>query len=363
MIEFFYFDLGNVLINFDHRRACRQVAELAQLSAERVWSVLFEGELQARYEIGHLTTEEVCAEFCRRTGSNVDVAAFALAASDIFWANEAIWPLIDRLHREGRRMGVLSNTCDAHWSFVTNDRFPQLRERFSEFVLSFEAGVAKPEPQIYELATVRAGVPANHIFFTDDRWENVAAAQEAGWQAFLFESAETTAEQLWRLGVWECPFAAEGTNAMPRRKRKRDAQRTTESQPESLNLLWSPRWYGLDPSLAIGADVELQPPQVPVDKAPASLGTQPWEFVHRIETTPRPTRWMGTVIAIQHPQLGPIESVETGSLDYVLTLASGERVIVNAEENPGHTFDWPEAIHDWSLVVTISDVAPIESGE
>ncbi|HMP79802.1 MAG TPA: HAD family phosphatase [Pirellulaceae bacterium] len=201
MIDFVYFDLGNVLVNFDHDRGCRQVASLAHLTPERVRSIIFDSELQAAYEAGRLTTKEFCEEFNRRAGTRLETAAFAQAASDIFWLNDPIWPLIDQLLLEERRLGVLSNTCDAHWAWVTGHLVPELCQKFDEIVLSFEEGVAKPDSRIYELAAARAGVAPERIFFTDDRPENISAAQHAGWQAHLFESAQQTADTLASLGV------------------------------------------------------------------------------------------------------------------------------------------------------------------
>ena len=47
-----YFDLGNVLLYFDHQIACRQMAEVAGMTADQVRKVLLDGELLFRYEDG-----------------------------------------------------------------------------------------------------------------------------------------------------------------------------------------------------------------------------------------------------------------------------------------------------------------------
>jgi putative hydrolase of the HAD superfamily len=46
----------------------------------------------------------------------------------------------------------------------------------------------KPDARIFELAIQKAGVAPENIFFTDDRTENIEAAQRAGIQALLFQS-------------------------------------------------------------------------------------------------------------------------------------------------------------------------------
>ena len=39
-IEFTFFDLGNVLVYFDHERMCRQVADLVGVEARRIHDFL-----------------------------------------------------------------------------------------------------------------------------------------------------------------------------------------------------------------------------------------------------------------------------------------------------------------------------------
>ena len=45
--QFIYFDLGNVLLHFDHAIACRQIGQLAGIPEQRVRDVLFGGDLAA----------------------------------------------------------------------------------------------------------------------------------------------------------------------------------------------------------------------------------------------------------------------------------------------------------------------------
>ena len=49
---FIYFDMGNVLLLFDHALGCRHMAEVAGVPAEDVRRVLFDTGLELRYEAG-----------------------------------------------------------------------------------------------------------------------------------------------------------------------------------------------------------------------------------------------------------------------------------------------------------------------
>ena len=55
--------------------------------------------------------------------------------------------------------------------------------------------------RIFELAIKKAGVAPENIFFTDDRLENIEAAQRAGIQALLFQSETQLKRDMARRGM------------------------------------------------------------------------------------------------------------------------------------------------------------------
>ncbi len=198
--KFIYFDLGNVLLNFDHQRAARQMAEVAGTSPAAAWDAVFTTGLELRYERGEMTTAEFHALFCQLTGTTSSVAALSHAASDIFEPNPAVIDLLGKLRRHGRRLGLLSNTNDAHWSFITS-AFPDLPGQFEVVALSFELQTLKPEQEIYAQAARLAGCEPAAILFIDDRTENVAGAQAAGFDAVQFTDHPTLVADLLARGL------------------------------------------------------------------------------------------------------------------------------------------------------------------
>ncbi len=202
--EFLYFDLGNVLLLFDHSIACRGIAKLTGVSEDEVRRIIFDEGLEHRYERGDVTSEEFYEHLCAATGCRPDAEAVYRAASDIFTVHEPVRPIVEHLHARGWPLGILSNTCECHWQFCL-DRWPFLREQFGVHALSFELNRMKPEPEIYERAARLAGVPPEAIFFTDDRPENVEGAREAGFDAVLFESPQSLYRELVERGVLDAP--------------------------------------------------------------------------------------------------------------------------------------------------------------
>jgi putative hydrolase of the HAD superfamily len=199
--RFIYFDLGNVLLTFDHEIAVRELAARTGYDQDRIRKSIFESGLQQRYECGEIDDDAFAAAFDAACPSELDTSEILRVCSDIFSLNVPIIPVIAHLHAAGHRLGILSNTCRAHWEFVAIGRFAALQRFFPVRILSFEVGCMKPGARIYESATAAAGVEPHEIFFTDDRPENVAGAREAGLDAEPFETVSGLIRQLAKRGV------------------------------------------------------------------------------------------------------------------------------------------------------------------
>ncbi len=201
MTRFLYFDLGNVLVNFSHERMCRQVADVLAVSPEAAHQVLFTEHWQNRYELGEITTAEFCSELNRYFDRQVPAERIERAASDIFWLNEPIVELVDRLKQRGMPIGILSNTCSGHWNHVVREILAPRLIDFSPVILSYEVGVMKPNPEIYRIAAARVGPAIDEILFIDDRQENVEGAWQAGFVAHHYTSVSAAESWLTSLRV------------------------------------------------------------------------------------------------------------------------------------------------------------------
>lgn len=199
--EFVFLDLGNVIVSFDRDRAMRQMADVCGTDPATVHAAAMESGLHESLERGRIDWGGFHDEFSRRTGTASDPAALAHAASDMFALKVDMLPVVAGLERAGCRIGILSNTCDAHWAHLLSKRHAILPGNFEATVLSHEVGLMKPEPAIYELAARLAGVPPERIFFCDDIAAHVEAARAAGWDAELFTTAGALIDALDRRGV------------------------------------------------------------------------------------------------------------------------------------------------------------------
>jgi HAD superfamily hydrolase (TIGR01509 family) len=191
-----YFDLGNVLLFFDHGLAMRSMAKIAGVAPERMREVVMESDLQIEYETGLITGEAFIDRIAESLQTSLDTREMLQAAADMFIPNHQILPVLEHVKRSGVPIGLLSNTCQAHWEWILEQRYASVIDHFGPIILSYEAKSMKPDPHIYHVAESHAGCPPEKIFFVDDRHDNVEGARKAGWMAEPFTSADRLMDQI-----------------------------------------------------------------------------------------------------------------------------------------------------------------------
>ncbi len=198
-IEFVYFDLGNVLAKFDVQRACENVASRWNLDPAKVRASLWHSGTQDLFEHGHIDEEafaQVARDALQLHSDHSPTLDLLNLLSDMFEPIREMESVVDEVREHGTKVGILSNTCIAHWRWLLQNDYPALQKPFDRIVLSYEEGVMKPNPQIYHLAQIQAGVPPDRILFFDDRIDNIEAAVACRWQAYQFTDAETARKVL-----------------------------------------------------------------------------------------------------------------------------------------------------------------------
>ncbi len=189
-----YFDLGNVLVFFDHDKMCHQLSLISGLPPADIRSMLQENKMQNRYETGLITTDELYTRFSHASPKSFSLDEFTDAASNIFTPNKEIFPVIKKMKQQNIRLILLSNTSECHFNYIYKN-YPILSE-FNEWVLSYKAGACKPHPLIFEKALTLANCPSSHCFFVDDIHEYVEAARKAGLDSEVFSNVATLKQHL-----------------------------------------------------------------------------------------------------------------------------------------------------------------------
>lgn len=194
--RFVYFDLGNVLVTFDPIIAARQLSTASGCSLDQVLATVFASDVQLRYERGLLSDDEYASEINLLLGSQMSTSQVLAAVSEIFQPNWSILPILQQLDAKRIPMGILSNTCDAHWNWLMQRSWPMLHGWFQHRILSYQVCCMKPEEGIYQASEAECGMSGSQIFFTDDREENISAAAQRGWCTHQFTNSGALMEAL-----------------------------------------------------------------------------------------------------------------------------------------------------------------------
>lgn len=199
MIKALIFDLGNVIVPFDFKRAYARIEPLAKCSAAEIPARLRATDLVHRFETGLVGPERFVEELGAQLECKLTYSEFCDIWSSIFLPGTLISESTLASLAGRYPLLVLSNTNPIHFGMVRAN-YPALRH-FRHFVLSYEAGVTKPSARIYQEAISRAGCGAGECFFADDIAVNVEAARRQGMDAVQFHSAAQLESELAARGV------------------------------------------------------------------------------------------------------------------------------------------------------------------
>lgn len=182
MVKNIIFDFGNVLLNLDEGLTERKLMALLDPLKS---SDLFEMVLYP-FERGEISEESFFNRLQRRSVKPLDAALYIEAwnAMLLDFPARRIEMLISL--RTNFKVFLLSNTNITHLRQVRRkiERENQLQDfeslLFDKAYYSFEMGLRKPEPLIFQSVLDDAGLVAGECLFIDDKLENVAGARSIG---------------------------------------------------------------------------------------------------------------------------------------------------------------------------------------
>ncbi len=171
-------DLGEVLVGVDNPRLVRGLCELYECSAGALEQALFEDGVKADMDTGRKTARAGWLALNAALRRSVPFLRFARTYCDIFTPLSENQRVAVALGRQGHARYLLSNTCPLHLA-ACRARWPVVAT-LEWSVVSFEAGIAKPDPRFFEYALRKLALPAADCVFADDRADNCAAAESVG---------------------------------------------------------------------------------------------------------------------------------------------------------------------------------------
>jgi putative hydrolase of the HAD superfamily len=199
LIEVILFDLGKVILPFNHYQIAEKLSRFTQRrefqDPQKIFSYLFDFEKGAvnGYEVGKVTSLEFFQSLKEFLHLSIFFEDFVPIWDDIFIENHEVSEMIRSLKGK-KKLGLISNTNPLHFDYVLST-FP-IVWIFDKWILSHEVGFKKPAVEIFQRAMEWASVEPKKILFIDDMKKHVEVAVSLGMQGIHFISSQQLKEEL-----------------------------------------------------------------------------------------------------------------------------------------------------------------------
>jgi putative hydrolase of the HAD superfamily len=199
MISAVISDLGKVVLMFDNTIFYRKMTEVCPLSVEEIRGIVHRSpEFVELFDLGKMSPREFYEWAAGRLGASIGYDEFMGAYADVFWLNRPVLDLLQRLKPKYRL--ILVSNCDiVRFEFIRK-KFPEIGI-FDGRVLSYELGLMKPDPRIYQAALKLARAEPSACIFIDDMAANVEGAAALGINGVLYTPDTDLSKELAALGV------------------------------------------------------------------------------------------------------------------------------------------------------------------
>ncbi len=203
-IKTIIFDLGGVIVDLDYSNFYKQIIALSPLEKPQTQIMLEFFRQSDLYHQGKMTDEEFYKLACEILQvCMIDQNQFFEAFNSII--SNASQPEMISLLKELRSMKkykliALSNVNSSHWDYLLNKKWDFL-EYFSEFILSHEVHLTKPDPRIFQLAIEKSECNAEEIVYVDDGLNNIRSANDLGIRGIYFTNVEDLIEEFKKLKI------------------------------------------------------------------------------------------------------------------------------------------------------------------
>ncbi len=197
-IEAVIFDIGGVLLDFDHSRTWKSLGKLAGVDWEDVRSYLLENRLRIGYELGEISSEEIFRRYSQKFQPDLTYEEFFSAWAQIFSEKKNVIEIAKSISRHVS-IYALSNIDPIHFKFIVDSY--NFLDFFDGRVLSFEVGSRKPDEGIFKAAIDLAGCDPDACLFFDDVEEHVKAAATIGIKSRRFVSVGQMKKDLFGYGL------------------------------------------------------------------------------------------------------------------------------------------------------------------
>lgn len=186
------FDLGGVLVDLNKQACVDAFDAIGYPQAETMLSNYVQSGIFLELEEGHITPEAFYQAIMAEapvTKEQIDEAFFKFLEGIPQYKMEMLLEL-----KKKYKILMLSNTNHIMFSWLREAYFGvdghTIDDYFDELFLSYEMGVAKPNPEIFKILIEKHGIVPSETLFLDDGIKNIEAAAELGFKTYFVQPHE-----------------------------------------------------------------------------------------------------------------------------------------------------------------------------
>ena len=188
MIRNIVFDFGNVLVRFEPEKYLMNFVDSWD-EAKRISDLVFLSKPWKDGDRGLMERDAIIDQMCLDNPADADVIRRAITpCNEMLTMPEDTPVFLHELQQAGYHLYYISNTNDSAYTWM-RAHHPILSE-LEGGIASFQDGIIKPCPEIFQLLLSRYQLKAEECLFVDDMAENTKAAMEEGYQALTLPGAE-----------------------------------------------------------------------------------------------------------------------------------------------------------------------------
>ena len=190
MIKNLLFDLGGVIMDIRRENAVEALKQIGLAEADEMLGLYEQKGPFMLLEEGKLTP----GQFREAIRSSIPHPVTDSDIDNAFLKFLIGIPLhrlhqLEQLAQRGFNIYLLSNTNPIMWQTKIREEFTKdginINHYFKGLITSFEAGMMKPDPEIFRYTAAKLGIDPAETLFLDDSQKNLDAASSVGYHTAL----------------------------------------------------------------------------------------------------------------------------------------------------------------------------------
>ena len=199
MINAIIFDFGDIFINLDKPATISGLQKLGM----KEWNNEFE-QLNLSFEVGAISPEDFIGGFQKQlpnaSKEGILKAWNAVLADFPFYRLEFLQELSKKY-----RLFLLSNTDSIHINTFEEKSgvsfYKDFYDCFEKVYFSFDIGMRKPDPKIYQFVLEQNNLVAENTLFIDDKTENTDSAAALGIKVWNLQVGKEDVVDLYKKNI------------------------------------------------------------------------------------------------------------------------------------------------------------------